>query len=138
MKQFIEKIKIETEGNQIININDKVNDLLFKSRINNGILNLSILHTSCSLMVQENADNTVLTDIKNYLNKIAPENEFYTHNAEGPDDMPAHLKTLLTQTNITLSLENKNLILGTWQGIFLIEHRKQNKIRHLMFHFIGE
>ena len=89
-------------------------------------------------MAQENADNTVLTDIKNYLNKIAPENEFYTHNAEGPDDMPAHLKTLLTQTNITLSLENKNLILGTWQGIFLIEHRKQNKIRHLMFHFIGE
>ena len=89
-------------------------------------------------MVQENADNTVLTDIKNYLNEIAPVNKNYAHNAEGDDDMPAHLKTLLTQTNLTLSLKNKKLILGTWQGIFLIEHRKQNKIRHLMFHFIGE
>ena len=82
MKQFIEKIKIETEGNQIININDKVNDLLLKSKINNGILNLSILHTSCSLMVQENADPTVMVDIKNFLNKIAPENEYF-HNSEG-------------------------------------------------------
>ena len=78
MKQFIEKIKIETEGNQIININDKVNDLLLKSKINNGILNLSILHTSCSLMVQENADPTVMVDIKNFLNKIAPENEYFS------------------------------------------------------------
>ena len=88
-------------------------------------------------MVQENADNTVLIDIKNYLNEIAPVNKNYAHNTEGDDDMPAHLKTLLTQTNITLSLKNK-MILGTWQGIFLIEHRRQNKLRNVMFHFIGE
>ena len=71
-------------------------------------------------------------------NEIVPENTNYAHSAEGSDDMPAHLKTLLTQTNLTLSLKNKNLILGTWQGIFLIEHRKQNKIRDVMFHFLGE
>ena len=137
MKQFIEKIKIETEGNQIININDKVNDLLFKSRINNGILNLSILHTSCSLMVQENADPTVMVDIKNFLNKMAPENEYF-HNSEGPDDMPAHLKSLITQTNLTLSVKDKNLILGCWQGIFLLEHRYSKKIREVLFHLLGE
>ena len=89
-------------------------------------------------MIQENADNSVLIDIKNYLSEIAPENKYYVHNTEGADDMPAHLKTLLTQTNLTLSLKNKKLILGTWQGIFLIEHRRQNKIRDIMFHFIGE
>ncbi len=138
MKQIIKKISFNTTHDQILEITSKIKKFINEFNLNKGLINLSILHTSCSLMVQENADNTVLTDIKNYLNKIAPENEFYTHNAEGPDDMPAHLKTLLTQTNITLSLENKNLILGTWQGIFLIEHRKQNKIRHLMFHFIGE
>ena len=138
MKQIIKKISFNTTQDQILEITSKIKKFINEFNLNKGLINLSILHTSCSLMVQENADNTVLTDIKNYLNKIAPENEFYTHNAEGPDDMPAHLKTLLTQTNITLSLENKNLILGTWQGIFLIEHRKQNKIRHLMFHFIGE
>ena len=138
MKQIIKKISFNTTQDQILEITSKIKKFINEFNLNKGLINLSILHTSCSLMVQENADNTVLADIKNYLNKIAPENEFYTHNAEGPDDMPAHLKTLLTQTNITLSLENKNLILGTWQGIFLIEHRKQNKIRHLMFHFIGE
>ena len=138
MKQIIKKISFNTTQDQILEITSKIKKFINEFNLNKGLINLSILHTSFSLMVQENADNTVLTDIKNYLNKIAPENEFYTHNAEGPDDMPAHLKTLLTQTNITLSLENKNLILGTWQGIFLIEHRKQNKIRHLMFHFIGE
>ena len=137
MKQFIEKIKIETEGNQIININDKVNDLLLKSKINNGILNLSILHTSCSLMVQENADPTVMVDIKNFLNKIAPENGYF-HNSEGPDDMPAHLKSLITQTNLTLSVKDKNLILGCWQGIFLLEHRYSKKIREVLFHLLGE
>ncbi len=137
MKQFIEKIKIATEGNQIININEKVNDLLFKSKINNGILNLSILHTSCSLMVQENADPTVMVDIKNFLNKIAPEKKYF-HNSEGPDDMPAHLKSLITQTNLTLSVKNKNLILGCWQGIFLLEHRYSKKKREILFHLLGE
>ena len=138
MKQIIEKMSFKTVGEQIIEITDEISQLIGNLQLNSGLINLSILHTSCSLMVQENADNTVLTDIKNYLNEIAPVNKKYAHNTEGDDDMPAHLKTLLTQTNLTLSLKNKKLILGTWQGIFLIEHRSQNKIRNVMFHFIGE
>ncbi len=138
MKQIIEKISFNTIGEQILEITKEINKLIENLNLNNGLVNLSILHTSCSLMVQENADNTVLIDIKNYLNEIAPVNKNYAHNTEGADDMPAHLKTLLTQTNITLSLKNKKMILGTWQGIFLIEHRRQNKLRNLMFHFIGE
>ena len=138
MKQIIEKISFNTKENQILEITENVRNLIDKFTLHNGLINLSILHTSCSLMVQENADNSVLIDIKNYLSEIAHENKYYVHNTEGADDMPAHLKTLLTQTNLTLSLKNKKLILGTWQGIFLIEHRRQNKIRNIMFHFIGE
>ena len=138
MKQIIEKLTFNTDAGNILEITEKILEKINILNLNSGLINLSILHTSCSLMIQENADNTVLVDIKNYLNKIVPENTNYVHSTEGPDDMPAHLKTLLTQTNLTLSLKNKNLILGTWQGIFLIEHRKQNKIRDVMFHFLGE
>ena len=138
MKQIIEKLTFNTGAGKILEITEKILEKINILNLNSGLINLSILHTSCSLMIQENADNTVLVDIKNYLNKIVPENTNYAHSTEGPDDMPAHLKTLLTQTNLTLSLKNKNLILGTWQGIFLIEHRKQNKIRDVMFHFLGE
>tara|TARA_B100000035_G_scaffold246296_1_gene214962 strand:- start:53 stop:469 length:417 start_codon:yes stop_codon:yes gene_type:complete len=138
MKQIIEKLTFNTNAGNILEITEKILEKINILNLNSGLINLSILHTSCSLMIQENADNTVLVDIKNYLNKIVPENTNYVHSTEGPDDMPAHLKTLLTQTNLTLSLKNKNLILGTWQGIFLIEHRKQNKIRDVMFHFLGE
>lgn len=138
MKQIIEKLTFNTNAGNILEITEKILEKINILNLNSGLINLSILHTSCSLMIQENADNTVLVDIKNYLNKIVPENTNYAHSTEGPDDMPAHLKTLLTQTNLTLSLKNKNLILGTWQGIFLIEHRKQNKIRNVMFHFLGE
>ena len=138
MKQIIEKLTFNTDAGNILEITEKILEKINILNLNSGLINLSILHTSCSLMIQENADNTVLVDIKNYLNKIVPENTNYVHSTEGPDDMPAHLKTLLTQTNLTLSLKNKTLILGTWQGIFLIEHRKQNKIRDIMFHFLGE
>ena len=138
MKQIIEKISFSSQASSILDITDKIIEFIKLNNLDTGLVNLSILHTSCSLMVQENADKSVLMDIIDYLNKIAPENQDYFHNTEGSDDMPAHLKTLITQTNITLSLKNKNLILGTWQGIFLIEHRKQNKIRDVMFHFLGE
>ena len=112
--------------------------MLSRGEISNGLLNLSVLHTSCSLMIQENADNTVIMDIRSFLDKIAPEEFNYFHNTEGPDDMPAHLKTLLTQTNLTLSIKEKELILGSWQGIFLLEHRDANKKRNVFFHLIGD
>ncbi len=108
-----------------------------KQFVFNGMLNLSILHTSCSLMIQENADITVLKDIENFLRRIAPEDN-YLHDTEGPDDMPAHLKSLLTQSNLTMSIKNKKILLGTWQGIFLLEHRYQPKNRELFFHLLGE
>ena len=137
MKQFIEKIIFKTERQEIKNITKIIEDTINKSDINDGLLNLSILHTSCSLMIQENADPTVMKDIKNFLEKIAPEDN-YLHDTEGPDDMPAHLKSLLTQSNLTMSIKNKKILLGTWQGIFLLEHRYQHKNRELFFHLLGE
>ena len=138
MKQIIEKISLKTKGKNIFEFTPLILNLITEKHLCNGLVNLSILHTSCSLMIQENADNAVIQDIKVYLNDLAPTNNKYFHNAEGPDDMPAHLKTLLTQTNLTLSIKNKKLILGSWQGIFLLEHRDLGRTRNIIFHFIGE
>ena len=107
MKQIIEKLSFNTKAENILEITNEIFDSINSFNLNSGLINLSVLHTSCSLMVQENADSSVLLDIKNFLNKIAPECDSYNHSTEGPDDMPAHLKTLLTQTNITLSLKKK-------------------------------
>ena len=137
MKQFIEKIIFKTRGSEILNITKTVEDFVKKTDIENGLINLSILHTSCSLMIQENADSTVMSDIINFLKKIAPEGN-YLHDTEGKDDMPAHLKSLLTQSNLTISIKNKKILLGTWQGIFLLEHRYHPKSRELFFHILGE
>ena len=137
MLQLFKKIKIKTEPFEIINITDKVISLCNETKINSGLINLTILHTSCSLTIQENADPAVLLDILNFLKKVAPEGN-YNHDTEGPDDMPAHLKSLITQTNISLSLVNKNIMLGMWQGIYLLEHRASSMKREILFHLIGE
>ena len=137
MKQFIEKIIFKTKGSEILNITKAVEDVVKKTDVNIGLLNLSILHTSCSLMIQENADSTVMSDIKNFLKRIAPEGN-YLHDTEGKDDMPAHLKSLITQSNLTISIKDKKILLGTWQGIFLLEHRYHPKSRELFFHILGE
>ena len=137
MLQLFKKIKIKTNPFEIINITDKVISLCSDTRINSGLINLTILHTSCSLTIQENADPAVLLDILNFLKKVAPEGN-YNHDTEGPDDMPAHLKSLITQTNISLSLVNKNIMLGMWQGIYLLEHRASPMKREVLFHLIGE
>ena len=137
MLQLFKKIKIKTKPFEIINITDKVISLCNETKINSGLINLTILHTSCSLTIQENADPAVLLDILNFLKKVAPEGN-YNHDTEGPDDMPAHLKSLITQTNISLSLVNKNIMLGMWQGIYLLEHRASSMKREVLFHLIGE
>ena len=137
MKQFIEKIIFETKGSEILNITKAVEDVVKNTDVNIGLFNLSILHTSCSLMIQENADSTVMSDIKNFLKRIAPEGN-YLHDTEGKDDMPAHLKSLITQSNLTISIKDKKILLGTWQGIFLLEHRYHPKSRELFFHILGE
>ena len=115
MKQFIEKIICNTETKQILDITEIVENMVKKSTINDGLLNLSILHTSCSLMIQENADQTVMWILKTF-KKLAPEGN-YLHNTEGPDDMPAHLKSLITQSNLTISVKKK-LVLGIGKEFF--------------------
>ncbi len=137
MLQNFTTLSFNTTNKIFLEITNEIKNELKNSLIQNGIINLSILHTSCSLLIQENADQSVQVDIKNFLEEIAPEKD-YVHNTEGPDDMPAHLKSLLTQTHISLSFTNKELILGKWQGIFLLEHRTSGRVRNINVHILGE
>ena len=137
MPQVFKKLTFSSSQKNFIEITSDIKKELEILDMQNGLINLSVLHTSCSLLIQENADPSVQLDIKNFLEEIAPEKN-YIHSSEGADDMPAHLKSLLTQTHISLSFKDKKLILGTWQGIFLLEHRVSDKIRHVQLHFIGD
>ena len=139
MRQEFFNFEINTNGQKLYEFTDEANDWIKKNSFNNGILNLNIQHTSASLIVQENADPDVKTDLINYFNKLAPmDNSLYTHTTEGKDDMPAHIKSSLTNNQITLSIKNGKLILGTWQGLYLFEHRLANQSRKIMFHFLGD
>ena len=138
IQKFLE-INIDTEGQRLINISKKIDDFVEKSKITYGILNLSILHTSASLIIQENASKDVLIDLENFFNKLVPMNDsLYLHALEGKDDMPAHIKTSLTNTNLSLSIIENTLKLGTWQGIYLFEHRIEKHLRSIFCHIIGE
>ena len=134
----IEQVSFKTEGFQIVNITDTIQEFVNDHRFVKGLVNLSILHTSASLTVQENASKDVLSDIKTFLSGLAPESSNYLHDVEGPDDMPAHLKTLITNTNLTLSVASSKLILGVWQGIYLCEWRKYGQSRSITVHLLGE
>ena len=124
MKQEFYNLKINTNGQRLYEFTDQTLDWIKKNNFKNGILNLSIQHTSASIIVQENADPDVQTDLINYFDKLAPmDNKLYIHTTEGKDDMPAHIKSALTNNQISLSVKNKELLLGTWQGIYLFEHR---------------
>ncbi len=138
MKQIFSEIIMETKGQGLYNFTDKTLGWLNKQKINNGILNINILHTSASLVIQENADPDVLHDLKDFFNKLAPmDNKLYKHTTEGKDDMPAHIKSALTNNQITLSIKDKKLMLGTWQGLYLFEHRLEKHKRILSHHLIG-
>ena len=136
MKQVFDTLKFKTNGKQLINITEDINHFVNENLINDGLLNLSILHTSASLLIQENADETVLFDLLNFFNNVT-KNIKYFHDSEGEDDMPAHIRSALTQSNLSLSINKKNIILGLWQGIFLFEHREQSKTRSVFAHIIG-
>ena len=139
MRQLLETLEIKTNGQRLIEITNKISDFVHQSKINTGIINLSILHTSASLLVQENADPDVLKDLLSYFDKLVPMNpQLYVHGAEGKDDMPAQIKTALTQTNLTVSIQDASLALGTWQGIYLFEHRLQSHHRKVLMHIMGE
>ena len=138
MQQFFEEIKIETKGQGFYNFTESTLEWIDKKKIQNGILNINILHTSASLVIQENADSDVLYDLKNFFHKLVPmDQKLYKHTTEGKDDMPAHIKSALTNNQLTLSLKNKKLILGTWQGLYLFEHRLESHTRTLIHHYIG-
>tara|TARA_B100000470_G_scaffold50591_1_gene37848 strand:+ start:16 stop:435 length:420 start_codon:yes stop_codon:yes gene_type:complete len=139
MKQIFHEIKINTKGQGLYNFTSKTVSWLNEQEIKNGILNINILHTSASLVIQENADPNVLHDLKNFFNELAPmDNKLYKHTTEGKDDMPAHIKSALTNNQLTLSFKNKKLLLGTWQGLYLFEHRLEEHSRTLSHHMIGD
>ena len=139
MRQEFFNLEIKTNGQKLYEFTDQTIDWINKNNFNNGILNLSIQHTSASLIVQENADPDVQSDLINYFDKIAPmDNKLYVHTIEGKDDMPAHIKSALTNNQISLSIKNKQLLLGTWQGIYLFEHRLASMKRLIIHHFIGD
>ena len=139
MIQKFFNLEISTNGQKLYDFTDKTYDWIKDNNFKNGILNISIQHTSASLIVQENADPDVQTDLINYFDKLVPmNNKLYVHTTEGKDDMPAHIKSALTNNQISLSVKNKELLLGTWQGIYLFEHRLNPQTRSIIHHFIGE
>ena len=139
MKQEFFDLQIITNGQKLYDFTDNTLDWVKKNNFKNGIINLSIQHTSASLIIQENADPDVQTDLIKYFDKLVPmNNSLYVHTTEGKDDMPAHIKSALTNNQISLSLKNKEVLLGTWQGIFLFEHRLHSQKRTVIHHFIGD
>ena len=139
MKQEFYNLVLQTNGQKLYEFTESTLNWIKKNNFKNGMINLSIQHTSASLIVQENADPDVQTDLISYYDKLAPmNNELYSHTVEGKDDMPAHIKSSLTNNQIALSLKNTELLLGTWQGIFLFEHRIEAQRRTIIHHFIGE
>ncbi len=130
---------INTSGQRLYEITDKTIEWIEKNNFTNGMLNISIQHTSASLIVQENADPDVQKDLINYFDKLVPMNEkLYIHSSEGKDDMPAHIKSALTNNQISLSIKDSKLILGTWQGVYLFEHRLNSHKRTIVHHYIGD
>ena len=139
MKQEFFNLKISTTGQRLYEFTDQTIQWINNNKLKNGILNLSIQHTSSSLIVQENADPDVQTDLINYFDKLVPmNNKLYIHTTEGKDDMPAHIKSALTNNQISLSIKDTELLLGTWQGLYLFEHRLEPQNRTIIHHFIGE
>ena len=132
------ELTIKTSGQSLYEITDNINSWLINKHINSGQLTIFIKHTSASLSIQENASSDVLEDILDFFKKLVPEeSSFYRHNIEGKDDMPAHIKSMLTQTNLTIPVNNNQLDLGTWQGIFLFEHRHGPMKRKLKLTLVG-
>ena len=139
MQQVFHEIQINTQGQGLYDFTKKTVLWLDKQKIANGILNINILHTSASLIIQENADPDVLYDLKKFFDKLAPmDDKLYKHTTEGKDDMPAHIKSTLTNNQLTISFKKKKLMLGTWQGLYLFEHRLKKHTRTLTHHLIGD
>ena len=139
MRQEFFNLELSTDGQKLYEFTNQTNKWLNDNEFNNGIINISIQHTSASLIIQENAYPDVQTDLINFFNKLVPMNSsLYIHKAEGKDDMPAHIKSALTNNQISLSVKNNELLLGTWQGLYLFEHRIEKQNRLIVFHYLGD
>lgn len=130
-------LKISTTGKSLYNITPKITAIVAESGVDVGLCTLFLRHTSASLLIQENADPDVLLDLANFMAKIVPESAKYIHDDEGADDMPAHIRTALTHTSEHIPINRGNLVLGTWQGIYIWEHRQRNHTRELVVHISG-
>jgi secondary thiamine-phosphate synthase enzyme len=139
MRQEFFNLELNTNGQRLYELTNQTIKWLNDNEFNNGIINISIQHTSASLIIQENADPDVQTDLTNFFNKLVPmDNSLYTHTAEGRDDMPAHIKSALTNNQISLSVKKNELLLGTWQGLYLFEHRIEKQNRLIVLHYLGD
>tara|TARA_B100001996_G_scaffold376661_1_gene358201 strand:- start:641 stop:1060 length:420 start_codon:yes stop_codon:yes gene_type:complete len=138
MKQIFDEVVLKTKGPGLYDFTKQTKNFVNNNKLSNGILNLNILHTSASIIVQENADPDVLDDLNNFFKKLVPmDNKLYKHTAEGKDDMPAHIKSALTSSHLTLSVKDNKIVLGTWQGLYLFEHRLENHTRIISYHYMG-
>jgi secondary thiamine-phosphate synthase enzyme len=138
MKVSHDTITIATTGRGFVDITDRVRSVIAATGVRTGLCAVFVQHTSASLVIQENADPSVLRDLESWLDRIAPESGAYTHDAEGPDDMPSHLKSAVSRTNETIPIIDGRLALGTWQAIYLAEHRRAAHRRHLVVSVIGQ
>ncbi|NEP74528.1 MULTISPECIES: secondary thiamine-phosphate synthase enzyme YjbQ [Okeania] len=138
MTHYQQLLQINTSGKSLLKITPKVQESVAKSGIKTGLCNLFLRHTSASLIIQENADPDVLVDLENFISKLVPEGYHYIHSAEGPDDMPAHIRSVLTHTSEQIPINNGRLVLGTWQGIYVWEHRQRSHTRDLVIHISGD
>lgn len=139
MHQITEIIKINTTRQGLLEITERVRDWVTAQSLQTGLLTMFCQHTSASLLIQENASKAVRDDLEAYFSRLAPEDATaYSHDDEGPDDMPAHLRTALTQVQLSIPIIGKRLTLGTWQGIYLFEHRRRPHSRTIALHFFGE
>jgi secondary thiamine-phosphate synthase enzyme len=139
MKQVFTDLKIETDGRGFYEFTDEVARELSRAKLSNGLCTIQVRHTSASLLIQENADPDVRRDLEAFMARLVPDGDrLFIHTAEGPDDMPAHVRSALTCVNLSIPFQNARLSLGTWQGIYLWEHRRHPHRRTINLHFIGE
>lgn len=139
IRQFTTSLSIQTSGQGLVEITDRISSWVEDAQLVQGLLTIFCRHTSASLLIQENAAPEVRADLERYFARIAPEDPAaYAHDDEGPDDMPAHLRTALTQVQLSIPLIDGGLALGTWQGIYLFEHRRRPHRRSIALHLLGE
>jgi secondary thiamine-phosphate synthase enzyme len=139
LEQHSHKLQVSTRGKGLYEITRQIAQWLSETAVRKGLLTVFIQHTSASLIIQENADPDVQTDLSAFFERLVPENDpIYVHTMEGPDDMPSHVRTALTQVQLSIPVEDGRMVLGTWQGVYVFEHRAMGHRRSVVLHLIGE